>query len=800
VTRPLATARGVLAALLLAGMPAVALAAPIVKDVRVEGTRRADPAAVLSRLGTKVGAPLDLEQLDKDIRAVMGLGAFAEVVVEQEGAADAPVVVYRVVERPTIHEAKIVGNKTLSKDDLKDTVELKPLAYFDPAAVAKDVRAIQKKYVEKGYFLAETTSRVVDQPDNQVDVLYEVNEHAKVQVKELRLIGNDQVPKDDITGYLQTKEGDFLSLLGLGAGATLREDALKGDLDAVQAVYLEKGYVEIKVGKPSVQLSPDRRQIFISIPVEEGPQYDLGKVEFTGTLLGQDDRLKELLTLRTGDRFVRSKVWEDLQAAQDLYKDMGYAYANVSLEPVPHPDTKRVDLNLNVQPGHLVKFRRIEMQGNSRTRDKVIRRELRIYEGELFSGTGMKQSKNRITALGFFEGVELTPRRVIDPTSGKPVDDQLDVVVEVKERPTGSFQLGAGYSSYESFVLTGQISQNNFFGWGQTLSLEAQWSTVRQLGQISFVEPYFLDTQWTFAFDLYAQEQQYQTFTRRAVGGTMTWGYELSGLQRWWAAAKNLEDVRLSTTYTNERLNISAATDPLPHADADGSGTTSSLRFSLSADKRDNRLFPTRGWFGSVSLETAPQLLAPRALFGRQVNLFNRYALDLRAFHPIWKGIIARSRFEAGLIRSLSDRRVPVAERYFLGGMQSIRGYAYQSVGPTRARPCSWPLARTCESPEGGLQQLLVNLEAEFPLAAKAGVRAVLFFDAGNTYHAGTWRDPAVSLGLYKSWGFGLRWTSPLGPLRFEWGFPLDRRKSTDPGVGYIDPRMDFQFTVGNFF
>jgi outer membrane protein insertion porin family len=705
-----------------------------------------------------------------------------------------------VVERPTVHEAKITGNKQLSKDDLKDTVEVKPLSYFDPAAVAKDVRAIQKKYVEKGYFLAEITSKVVDVADNQVDVLYEVNEHAKVEVKEISFVGNDQVPKDDIAPYLQTKEGGLLALVGMGGGA-LKEDALKADLEAVQAVYLEKGYVEAKVGKPSVQLSPDRRQLFITIPVHEGLQYDLGTIAFAGTLLGQDARLKDQLTLRPGDRFVRSRVWENIQSAQDVYKDMGYAYANVSLEPTTHPDTRRVDLVLRVQPGNLVHYRRIEMAGNTRTRDKVLRRELRIYEGELYSGTGMKRSKARITALGFFETVELTPRRVIDPATGKARDDVLDVVVEVKERPTGSFQLGAGYSSYENFVLNGQISQNNFFGWGQTLSLQAQWSSIRQLGQISFIEPYFLDTQWSFAFDLYAQEQQYQTFTRRAVGGSMTWGYELSGLSGWFDLARHLEDVRLSATYTHEQLNVTSAATAIPTAETNGSGTTSSIRLTLTADKRDNRLFPTRGFYGSFSFETAPPALAPSEVFGKEVNLFNRYALDVRAFHPIWKGIIFRGRLGAGLIRSLSaDRRVPVSERYFLGGMQTIRGYAYDSLAPQVQRPCTWGVAQTCETAEGGLQQVFFNLETEFPLAEKAGVRGVVFFDAGNSFTAGTWHDPNVPWSLYRAWGFGFRWQSPLGPLRFEWGFPLDRRKNPNPGGGFIDAPVDFQFTVGNFF
>ena len=238
----------------------------------------------------------------------------------------------------------------------------------------------------------------------------------------------------------------------------------------------------------------------------------------------------------------------------------------------------------------------------------------------------------------------------------------------------------------------------------------------------------------------------------------------------------------------------------VPSAETNGSGTTSSIRLTLSADKRDNRLFPTRGWYGSASFETAPDALAPQEVFGREVNLFNRYALDLRGYHPLWKNIIGRARLELGVIRSLSDRRVPVSERYFLGGMQSIRGYAYESIGPRVKQPCGFPIAQTCETLEGGLQQALINVEAEFPLAEKAGVRGVIFWDAGNSFPAGTWHDPAVRWSLYRSWGFGFRWQSPLGPLRFEWGFPMDRRKNPNPGGGYLDPQVDFQFTVGNFF
>ncbi len=780
------TLLGLLAALLVA--PAAVRAADVVvKDVRIEGQRRADPAAIRAAIRTQPGKPLDLDQIDADVQAVMKIGSFADVVVELEGSPTAPVVVFRVAERPTVREVQTVGVEKLEGDDLKDAVSLKPNAVYDRAAADKDVRAILKVYAEKGYFLSEVTVKTEEAPDNQVDVTYVVNEHAKVEIKELRFVGNDHVPKEDLLPFMQNREGGLLPWSG---GGTFREEALQMDAQGVQAVYLERGYVEVKVGTPSVQLSADRQYIFITIPIVEGRQYDIGKVSFSGELLGQEKELAKLVTLKTGDRFRRSQVAGTLLAVQDVYRDMGYAYVNVEPRTRPHPDTRRVDLEFDVQPGQPVRIGRIDVVGNLKTRDKVIRRELRVYEGELFNGTGFKASRNRVMALGYFEAVDITQTRRSPET--------MDLVVTVKERPTGSFQVGAGYSSSENFVLTGQISQQNFFGWGNSLSLQVQWSSIRQLGQISFEEPYFLDTRWTFAFDLYANQTEYTAFTRSAVGGSLTWGYELSGLGRFWDLARKLEDVRLFATYTDERVSVSTSHE-VELARASGSGNTSSLKLMLNADKRDNRITPSDGWYGSFSFETAPQWLSPRWIFGRDVNLFNRYTLDLRGYQPLGKGIIGRVRLKMGWLQALTDEGVPLSELYFLGGVNSVRGYVLNSIAPRGVQACNdSPFSDVCTMNGEGYQQVILNLEAEFPLAEKAGVRGVVFFDAGNAFPAGSYRDDRVSLNLYKSVGIGFRWQSPLGPLRFEWGIPLDRRKNV---VGdYIDEPLDFQFTIGNFF
>jgi outer membrane protein insertion porin family len=785
-----------LALSLWAGASARADETPVVKDVVVEGNRRVEADAVKNALSTKPGEPLDLKRIDADVRAVMKLGFFSDVAIEERGDPERPTIVVRVTERPAVKDTRIVGNEELSNDDLKEANEVKPFAILDLSLVKKSAKKIQEKYVEKGFYLAEVTYRLEDQPDNQVSVVFQVNEHAKVQVKEIQILGNAHVSKDELTDVMQTKEGGWLSFLT--SAGTYREEAFQRDLQAIQFVYGDKGYLYAKIGKPSVSLSPDKRFLYITLRIEEGEQYRVGQIDFSGELLHEKPELFQRIQVRPGEIFARSRVAKDLFAVADLYKDEGFAYANVNPETKVDPATRIVDLTYDVQPGKKTYFERIEISGNSKTRDKVIRRELRVYEGELYNQSLLTTSKNRVTALGYFETVNIT-------TEKGSADDKLVAKVTVKERSTGTFQIGAGFSSYENFILTGQITQNNFFGWGQTLSLQVQYSSIRQLGQIQFVEPYFLDTKWTFAFDLYATEGYYSTFSRKAIGGSLTWGYELNGLAQWWRWADRLEDMRLFATYTNEFVTVTPTTTDMLLFNRFRSGTTSALRLSLQWDKRDNRLFPTKGFFESISAEAAPPALAPSFLFGQQVNLFTRYTLDSRYYHPLFWGIVARAKLAAGYIQAWDDSHpIPISEFYYLGGINSVRGYRLLSISPTtRAGAQARPDSELFDFAGGGNKQVTINLELEFPIFEKVGIRGVVFYDLGNAYKPGYFLSdpdhPGLALSMFKSVGFGFRWFSPIGPLRFEWGIPLNPRK--DPITGNaIDSALDFQFTIGNFF
>jgi outer membrane protein insertion porin family len=781
------------AALALASLAASAGAAEpaVVADVKVEGNRRVEADTIKATV-TRKGARYDPRRVEADVRALMKLGFFSDVVVEVEGDAASPVLVYRVTERPIVKEATIVGNDELSKDDLKDTVEVKALTILDLVAVKKDVKKIQEKYIEKGYYLAEVSYQLEPLGDNQVAVRYVVDEKAKVLVKEIRFHGNKRISSEELRGVMLTQEGGLLSLLG--SSGTFREDMFQRDLAAIGMTYMDRGFVNVKVGKPSIGLSPDRRHLFVSIPIEEGEQYWIGKILFTGQLLGEEPLLRRILQTRATMLFSRSSVGQDLFAIGDIFKDRGFAYANVT--PMTQVDDKRliIDLTFDVQPGIKCRFERIDVTGNEKTRDKVVRRELRFYEGEVFSGAAIRVSKGRVMALGFFETAEITTRK-------GSAEDLVIATVEVKEKATGSFQLGAGFSSYENFIFTGQISQQNFFGWGQTLSLQLQWSSIRQLGQIQFVEPYFLDTRWTFAFDLYATESLYASFQRRAVGGNITWGYELSGLAPVWSFARHLEDMRVFGTYTNEFVGVTGNAQSSLYNQY-RSGTTSSVRFSWQWDKRDNRIFPTNGFFLTASAEFAPPFLAPSSLFGQRVNLFSRFAVDARVYRPVIFGVVARAKLTLGLLRNWDEEHiVPISENYYAGGVNSVRGYRMLSISPVERVPINPndPLSPLTSIATGGNKQAILNMELEFPLVQSAGVKGVVFADAGNVFLAGAWKDPAAPYSLYKSVGFGFRWFSPMGPLRFEWAFPLDRR--TDPVTGVIyDQPMDFQFTIGNFF
>ncbi|MCB9728318.1 MAG: outer membrane protein assembly factor BamA [Deltaproteobacteria bacterium] len=738
-----------------------------VRGIEILGLQRIDRAGVRAKIYTQVGRPLDAARLSEDLKRIYRTGFFEDVqVAEREHPDGGVVLLIHVVERPTIVELDYdVKGKAVDLDEIKKVVDLKLFSTLDEAAIQQNLAKIRELYSEEGHFLVSTHYTVAPRPQNGVKVTLHVDEGEKVEVRHVHIVGNDAVTDTEIKSVLATREGGWFSFLT--KSGQFKRELFEQDMQRIQLLYLSKGYIEATVETPIVTLSPDKRSMSISIRVSEGPQYSVAstRVEMEDDQwLVDKDELEAKIELKPGDIFDWTRMQSDAQRIGDVFRDLGYANATVTNGHKLHEEDRTLELVFTVQRGDPVYFRRIEIRGNKTTRDKVIRRELKVSEGELYSASRLRASQSRILSTGFFEpeSVQVTPQPTDRP-------DQMDVVVDLKEKSTGTFQVGAGFSSLESFVLTAQISKENFLGRGQSLSAQALFSGIRQQFSLSFFEPYFFDTRLTFAFDIFNFRDDYADFTNNRTGGSLSWGYRLT------------DELSLSLTYTLQSTNTDIRGTRIPLNLARQSGLNSSLRGTVTWDSRDNRLFPTRGNFTTLSAETASRY------FGSE-NEFTRLIGRTRFYFPLPLGLIFKTNATLGYVTSPEAEPIPLNERFFVGGIFTVRGFERNSIGqklyiadnPDEGlRPFSF----------GGTKELILNAELEIPIFLELGIRGVLFFDAGNA-----WGDNEVfkPYQLRTSAGFGFRWQSPVGPLRFEWGFPLKPKKGEDP--------MVFEFTIGNSF
>jgi outer membrane protein insertion porin family len=773
-----------------------AAAAPNLKVVKLQfrGNRKVEDDAIKVNLKTAPGVTLSQETVRDDVRAIWKMGYFEDVQVEVSEGKGGSVVTFVLREKPSIAKIYVAGNDELSLSKINEALDIKKDQILDLAKIKKNVEKIKDAYVEKGFYMAEVSYEIKRDGSATVDVWFHVRENAKVEVRRVNFVGNQAISDAELRGVISTQEGNILSVLT--SAGTYREDVFQRDLLLIQAHYWDHGYVQVKVGNPLVELSPDKQSMYITISIDEGPQYHLGKVDVTGDLLMPKEFFLSRVSVKPGEIFNRSKLSDDLQRLTDYYKDRGYAYVNATPTTPVNEKTKIVDVFFEIQKGELVTINRINIRGNNKTRDKVMRREMRIIEGDIYNQSLLDYSKKRVNALGYFEKVDMSTKRA-------ETDDKMDVNFEVAERPTGTFQIGAGFSSVENFIAQAQVSQNNLFGRGQLLTLQLQYSGLRQLYLLQFQDQYFLDTPWTFGFNLFRQDQFLFSFVRNSKGGSLTWGYLLA------------EDTRLLLTYTLEDVGVSTSgfsslfstsviqpTQVGSIANLLRSGITSSGKAVLSYDSRDNRLFPTRGWYNTISAEVAdPYTLSQ--------NVFTRYEATARAFYPLWGPFVLRLKGNVGLIGSRDDRGVPIFERYFVGGIYDIRGFSPRSLGPViRAESTQAPDGSLNNFLIGGNMEVIGNAEVEFPIFDKVGIRGVVFTDVGNAFNledqycklkpfnVDVSKDPCknpLNIGAYRaSWGFGFRWQSPIGPLRFEWGIPFWTIPGEEPIV--------FEFTIGNFF
>ena len=782
--------------------------------IEISGNRRVAKEDIISYLREKNNNPFKVDNLASDVRALWDSGFFDDVEVDMTREDRGVVLRFLVRERPNIKAIDFEGNSEIENDKLQEAIEIKANTILSVPAVRRSVQKIKDAYAEKGYFLADVESTVEPQRDNEVIVRFKITEHSPVTVRRITFVGNYTVPEDELRAVMQTGQGGFFSF---GSGGPYRQDVFERDVLLLNALYYDKGYMNVQIGTPRVMLTPDREGIELALLIHEGPRFKIRQLKIYERdadgkeiePLGGRRALRQLVRAKSGDYFNRAELVKDLGAVRTLYRDAGYANMEAEPETELDPVKREVDIIVPIRRGPLVRVERIEIKGNTKTRDKVLRREMEIEEGQLFSETKLEDSKRRIVALGYFERVDVSTEQGSTP-------ETININFEVTERPTGTFQVGAGFSSIENFIATAQVQQANLFGNGQSLALQAQISGLRQLISIRFFEPYFLDSDWSTSVELYDNLLVFPDFARQTVGGAITFGYAL--VQPWLRIGVTTTvqhdsiDTQQVNTFFGSTSGFVSVFQRLPLANLFSAGRTISLRPAITYDTRNNRLFPSSGVYLQASTELATSAL------GSELE-FLRHELIGRFYYPLFgqteqpgSGFIIKMNNKVGVITSPSKDGVPIFARYFLGGILDVRGYRLRTLGPRLPLNASLdvnapPIQNGANI--GGNLQYYTNLELEFPIIDKVGIRGVTFFDAGNTWNledsfCKTTPAPQFSqlvspcfrsdsiFNLRLSTGMGIRWFSPLGPLRFEWGFPLNKLSYEEASV--------FEFTIGNFF
>ncbi|MEK7850404.1 MAG: outer membrane protein assembly factor BamA, partial [Deltaproteobacteria bacterium] len=535
-----------------------------------------------------------------------------------------------------------------------------------------------------------------------------------------------------------------------------KEDMLRGDMEILSSNYLNNGYIQARIEEPQVFLTPDKRWIYITIRIEEGKKFWLGKIDFKGDTLDSVDDLYKNVKIKEGDVFSRDKLRQDIVALTDLYGDKGYAFANiVPLTALDH-EKRTVNITFDISKGELVYFERILITGNVKTRDKVIRRELKVAEGELYHGTHLKKSRQKVNNLGFFEEVNMSTERGSSPS-------KLNIIIDIKERPTGTLSVGAGYSSIDNFIMMGSVSQGNLFGRGQKLQLSAEFGERRKTYNLGFTEPRLFDTELSAGFDIYNMEKQYSDFSKKSNGGDIRLGFPLG-----------FEETRGYLTYRYEEseiYNISAAAGTYITEQA-GRNILSSVTASIVRDTRDNYMAPMSGSNNSVSTEVAGSFFGGTRAFVKHLG-------SSSWFYPVFWETSVMLHGSIGYAEGTEGKALPIDERFFVGGMNTVRGFDPRSLGPRDENGIII----------GGNKQLIFNAEYLFPLVKEAGLRGVLFLDAGNAFGDNEVYDIE---NLRTGAGYGVRWYSPIGPLRLEWGYNLNPKDG--------EKMSRWEFSIGTFF
>lgn len=743
-----------------------------VTAVEIRGNKRIELPAIAGRLTLKPGDLYTPENVRGQIKILYETGFFEDVQLETESGAGGVALAFLVREKPFITEIVFDGNQELSDDKLKEKITIKSQAFLDQLQAKESAEKIRLAYQEDGYFNCRVTPIVQTLDEDRKRLTFFVKEGDKARIKTVNFDGLHAATKDEMFKVMATREwvpwhGLFTKLKlpsFLSDAGVLKREEMNNDVERIKEVLLNKGYLNAQAGLPTVELSDDKKWFVVTYTVMEGEPFTIGEVGFRGNTVFEDPELRQGLKMKEGEIFQRQKIRDEITRLNDLYGSKGYAFADITPSVTPNMEERTATITLTIKEGEMMRIRQININGNEKTKDNVIRREIRVDEQDVIDTPSLKRSFQRLNNLNFFETVEILPAQV--------GPDKVDLNVRVKEKPTGQFSVGGGFSTLDKLVAIADITEGNLGGNGWMGRIRGQLGQQRTLGLVTFRNPYLEDSLTSMQLDVYKSMTNYITYFEKKAGASITFGRWLS------------EYATGSVSLFAEELNFSDPfTDPANPANSIcpdqfplicrqlGRQTTTGFRTSLARDTRDYYLDPRTGWRASVGFDLGTPYLGGS-------NNFYKYYLDAIKYTPLPLDTRFSVHARYGAAVGMEGKAIPLTERFFVGGINTMRGFVFGRAGPVT--PSQTLL--------GATKELIFNNDFIFTISSDAKLNGVIFFDYGKGFDD----NEPVSSKLRKAAGLEGRWISPFGPLRAAYGLNLDAREGERKGV--------FEFTIGSLF
>lgn len=700
----------------------------IVVKLMVEGNKRIESDAILRAIDVNEGDVFNSGILSKSIKDLFKMGYFEDIRIDKETSESGVTLIYRVSEKPSVRRIKYVGNNVYEDEDIAEVVQTGTGSILNIFTLNEDVARIKKLYTEKNYHNCDIGYKTENLENNQADVTFTVSEGKKLKIEEMTFTGNKFFSDKEIKKVIKTNEKGFFSWLT--SSGDLDKNEIDQDVLRIDALYKNNGFIDSRVAEPVVKYEKDH--IKVTFKIQEGEQFKTGNIDFKGDMIIPEDQMLQKIKHHDENYYSRELLRSNVISLTDIYAEKGYANADVSPSIRKNTENNTVDITFIIDQGDPVYFERIIISGNTKTRDKVIRRQIAVYEQELYSMSGIQRSVKNLQRIDYFENVDVK-------TSKGSREDTVNLNVEIAEKATGAFSFGGGYSSEDSLFGMVSATERNLFGKGQILSARVEVSGSSNKFTISFTEPWLFDIPLSAGFDLYNWDKEYDYYDKDSKGIAVRAGYRI------------FDYTTLGVKYGFEDFTIENVQEEDTTVDP-GTYVTSSITTTLRYDSRNRAFNPTEGSEHSISVEYAGDWL------GGEID-FTRYIVETGWYYPLFWKFTGFLHARAGFLDDRSDSDIDIDyERFYLGGMNSVRGYDWQDIN---AKP------EDEKEERGGEKFVQFNAEIIFPLLEEVNLVGVVFYDTGDAYRKD---EDIVIEDLYSSFGGGFRWYSPMGPIRIEYG------------------------------